>query len=413
MLTPSEIEKYLYYGYIPRQKPLDIKGLFSRYEIHIQKDKNKENIKTLIQKGSELLDKIFKDIAVKVGNKKVVIPLSGGMDSRAILGGILKYLPKEQIETVTIGIPGALDYELGQKVAKKAGVVNKVINLDEIIWSEQKLINYACNFKYPIRLLDGYLYSQIFRSYAKNTFFISGFLGDPLSGSHLPKKISNTWNEAIDNFNNKSNYLSTKIRDYKNSFLPSKPFLDKNLMPYDEQLDLFIRQRYYIKPIVLLKDKIHITPFLYPKIIEFFLNLPNELRKGQLFYKKLLLYKFPELFSVPLKNTGGFSLNTLPIHLFYQRLINKTRSLWRIYNPVLSETSPLMLNYIDFEESLRNKYDLKKIAIKNLKELSKRDVIHGMDIQKIWNDHQSKRKNNTKLINLLISLEIYYKSQKI
>lgn len=57
-------------------------------------------------------------------NDRVLIPLSGGLDSRAILAEVLQITSKENIITFTFGHPGSFDFEIGKLVAKNAGVRN-------------------------------------------------------------------------------------------------------------------------------------------------------------------------------------------------------------------------------------------------------------------------------------------------
>ncbi|MCK5038835.1 MAG: hypothetical protein KAS16_07020, partial [Thermoplasmata archaeon] len=53
--------------------------------------------------------------------QKIIIPISGGLDSRAILDATLKCIPKENVVTFTFGEEGSLDFDIGKRVAKKAG----------------------------------------------------------------------------------------------------------------------------------------------------------------------------------------------------------------------------------------------------------------------------------------------------
>ncbi len=411
-LTKDQINAFLYYGYVPRPNQVKVQRLLSRYGIDLQEIKSQKPREELIREGAKILDDTFHDIAGKVGKETVVIPLSGGMDSRAILAGMLKHLPKSQIQTVTVGIPGALDYEIGQQVAKKVGVVNKVINLGKIKWSEQELIGYAKKFHYPIALVEGFLFSQVFSCFEGGSVFLSGFMGDPLSGSHLQKNDSVTWEKAKIGFIKRNNYTENQSSWPENELLPEKPFLDRKLITLDEQLDFFIRQRLYIMPLVLLKDKKHIAPFLNPRWVVFMLNLPRSLRKDQMLYKKILFNAYPELFSLPLKNTGGLPLNVSTVQFFLKRITNRIGYTGRKYLPFVFSGSAQGLNYIDFELSYRKKDDLKAFAQKSLDDLQYRGLVKEINIPIIWQEHQTGQANHSQLISLLVSLEIYFKAAK-
>jgi hypothetical protein len=409
-LTKDRIKAFLHYGYVPTPSSLNLADLFSHYGIKIKAIKSQESEKNLISKGAEILDDVFKSTACQIGNRTAVIPISGGMDSRAILGGILRHLPKKQIQTVTVGIPGALDFEIGQKVAHKEGVSNKTTNLDNITWNEDELIRYAAKFQSLIPIIEGFLFSQVFDGFKGKSCFLSGFMGDPLAGSHLPASQSICWQHAKTAFIERNNYTRSKAFFPDKDLLPTNPLADNGILTLDEQLDFFIRQRVYIKPLVLLKGYKHITPFLYPRWIEFMLNLPHELRSGQFLYKKILQYMYPDLFSLPLKNLGGLPLGATCFQMFPKRALNKLFHLARRYLPfVFTKPSP-GLNYIDFERAYRDKPDLKTIAEKNLNDLHKRNIVEEINIPAIWQEHQSRKYNHAQLITLLASLEIFYKA---
>lgn len=412
-LTKDQIKAFLHYGYVPRPKPVNLAGLLCRYGIEIKGTKSRKADKGLVSKGAEILDAVFKDVARQIESRSAVIPISGGMDSRAILGGILRHLPKEQIQTVTVGIPGALDYEIGQKVAHKAGVANKAVNLDKITWNEDELLRYASKFQDPIALVEGFLFSWVFDGFEGNPCFLSGFMGDPLAGSHLPANQSADWPQAKTAFIQRNNYTKSKDFFPEKDLLPSTPLTDAELLTFDEQLDFFIRQRCYILPLVLLKGYHNITPFLCPRWIEFMLNLPHELRKSQFLYKKILKYMYPDLFSLPLKNLGGLPLGASGFQMFQKRVFNRSYTLARKYLPFAFTKPSPGLNYIDYERAYREKPDLKAIAEKSLNDLHKRNIVEEIHIPTIWQEHQSRKCSHSQLINLLISLEMHHKARKI
>jgi hypothetical protein len=55
-------------------------------------------------------------------NEKLLVPISGGLDSRYLLGSVLELFPPSRIIATTFGQKGTLDFEIGKQVARKAGV---------------------------------------------------------------------------------------------------------------------------------------------------------------------------------------------------------------------------------------------------------------------------------------------------
>jgi len=70
-------------------------------------------------------------------DEKIIIPLSGGLDSRVTLAAALKCTSKEKIVTFTFGEKESLDFEIGKMVAEKAGVKNIPLGVEKQNFEEQ------------------------------------------------------------------------------------------------------------------------------------------------------------------------------------------------------------------------------------------------------------------------------------
>ncbi len=346
-----------------------------------------------------------------LGDKKIVIPISGGLDSRGILAGMSQLLPKRQIHTVTLGIPGALDYDIGQKVARKAGIPNTAINLDNTSWDERDLVGYARKFNAPTSLLEGFLFSKIFDVGGPDAVYLSGFLGEALAGAHLKREPSQTWSEALLNFR-EWNCRSGFSHFTSMAELPQQPLMSSKLVSFDDQLDLFIRQRYFIRPIVPMRGYTHAMPYMDLKWIEFMLNLPHSLRFHQRLYKSLLLTAYPKLFSMPVKNTGGLPLEPSRYNLLSKQITTRVAKCMHKILPAGKTRPSPRLNYIDFTRSFREKTDLKAIAEKSLNDLHFRKLLDDIDIRRLWHEHQTGQSDHARLISVLISLEIFLKTDQ-
>ena len=73
------------------------------------------------------------------GNEKILVPLSGGLDSRYILGTLLELVSPARILTFTFGSKNSYDFEIGKKVAKEIGVKNIAFPLKPLDYSEDSL----------------------------------------------------------------------------------------------------------------------------------------------------------------------------------------------------------------------------------------------------------------------------------
>jgi hypothetical protein len=67
------------------------------------------------------------------------------------------------------------------------------------------------------------------------------------------------------------------------------------------------------------------------------------------------------------------------------------------------------LNYIDFENGIRNRPDLKEIVSTNVQALKARGVVSWIDIDRLWKMHLNSDANYSDALTLLTSLELHLK----
>ena len=286
-----------------------------------------------------------------------VVPLSGGLDSRAVLSGLLEYnaIEDEEITTITFGSPGTWDYEIGQTVADHAGVKNVAVNLATVTWSEERLSEYFAKHRPRSRVLESYLnYIALTEAIdargLENPTIWSGFLGETLAGNHLPKEASDSWEEAISYFTEFNRFVdrATLPEEYdpKNR-LPSEPYIDPESVRFEDQLDLAVRQQYFTRPIIEQGGFDYVQPFKHPHVLSFYLNLPEEYRLKRTLTKEMFLEMDRELFSLPSTATNGLGLH----RHWMLGLANK--ALIKVKTRVTGLNHPNM-NYVDFEALLES-----------------------------------------------------------
>ena len=118
-MSSIQINQYLWCGYLPPDKfptwiadcvtPAATDNEYSPHE------------------AAGRFDALF-DALVEQSSSRCV-SLSGGWDSRAILGALLERTDSDQIVTVTFGVLGQLDYDLGKMVADSVGVEHHAFDL--------------------------------------------------------------------------------------------------------------------------------------------------------------------------------------------------------------------------------------------------------------------------------------------
>jgi len=149
----------------------------------------------LIKQHAHIINSIFKRLIENINRKNVLIPLSGGLDSRLVLCK-LKSLGCKNIKTFSYGPVGNHDAKWAKKIAKYLDVpwifvpYNKK-NVLNFFWSEKR-INYwkfAFNGVSVPFMVDevaiDYLISEKYITDVENTIIINGQSGDFISGGHV------------------------------------------------------------------------------------------------------------------------------------------------------------------------------------------------------------------------------------
>ena len=412
MIEKNKLNLFLYFGYIPNS---DIK--FLNHIVHSKLKNNKfteyEDINKTIKIGKQIFSSIFENrTSNKIDN---IVPLSGGLDSRAILSGLLECLQSNNITTVTFGTPNTWDFSIGNLVAKKIGTKHHKIDLTKDInsWSTESLVETARNLDSPIWIFDKHINKKIVDIFGINSTYWSGFMGDPIAGSHLHEIASTKWEDAVDIFlkKNRRTHFKLNKNNYKND-IPNHAFYNKSVLEYEEQLDFSLRQGGYIQQIVLQKEFNFSTPFLHEKWIGFMLNSPRTYRYKQYLYKNILFSNYHHLFKLPTKNLRGKSLSNSKQSLIVNNFSLYANSLfYKLFGKNYIKFKNI--NYVDFEFMMIHNNKFNNLIKENLHDLSKRNIIDWINFKTILNQYTKPIYNLTEIVTTLVSLEIYLKSKNI
>ncbi|MFW6047658.1 MAG: hypothetical protein ACOCP4_07750 [Candidatus Woesearchaeota archaeon] len=405
------INNYLYYGYLPpKQFPAWLNdGL-----------KLSENFDYSVKGAAQVFDKIFDELLAKYPNKKHIVLLSGGWDSRAILGALLERIDKSQIETVTFGVPGQLDYDIGLNVAKSAGVKAHAIDLRTIEFTWDKILKSVKNSPWT-GVPDGLFNSIARSSFSKLEDIIwIGFLGCLFKLRGLQNNINlNDWERS--KFFAFKERMIFSVQLYHEEFSPYKilPKINNyNNLTYDDALDLGIRQTKYIAPIVLPLEKwknweskisleengsLVIAPYIDKAFVKYWLTAPFEKRKNQNFFLEMLKYKFPELFALPNKANHGLPAN-VNYKLHPKRFKNALSQRLQKKAPWLGIKYTEKLNYLDYDEMFRKRADYQKTLNEAISYLQTNNVTPWLNLDTMRTDHLKQKENYGNAFCILIGL---------
>jgi len=337
-----------------------------------------------------------------------VVPLSAGLDSRAILATLLDHpdVSLEDVDTVTFGTPGTWDYEIGQRVAEVAGVKNETIDLtvESFDWSLDALREYARTRGCPGGIFTGYANAAISRVIPQDGVIWAGFIGGPTAGGHQPAEPSDSWEGACAYFAEHEQYASglTAPNFDPQATLPEEPFISRKRLSFEEQLDFALRQQCAIAPVVIGSGTYRF-PFTHPKWLEVSLNLPARHRRGRTLFIDAFVDAFPELFALPTDANAGLSPSAS------RRKQKAKRAGLRGWQGVSSRLGFDVVhpatNYIDFESAFRSG-QLQNVTKELLDSFADRDIVDWVDPQQVWNKHQAGT-NRAREIQVLCATELY------
>ena len=412
-MTREKIFTFLHFGYLPDASLSDCVVLRN---LNLTEWRNKKAIlckkplQMLIKEGVLTLKRAIQKSLHQSDRGNHIVLLSGGLDSRAILGELIEILDRKDIIAVTFGTPGTWDFEIPKLVARTAGVHHECIDLtsSQWKWDFEGMVKTAAQMETPTWLFDAYVHYHIPQYFGAECIYWSGFMGGAVAGSLSPQKQSASWEEAVSRFVERERFsrscnLTPPSYDIK-MCLPAEPLIDSSLLCYDEQLDVLIAQDHAYG--ILFEGYNYRTPFVEPGWLEYILSIPDDYRRKEKLYKEILKAAYPRLFSLPTKANQGLPLDA-PFRKRALRLVERGfRAFCKRVFPRSRWGVSLGISYIDFDRGLRERNDLKAIVFESIQSLKKRRIIDWIDIDDIWHRHQHKQGNYADALILLSSLEM-------
>lgn len=415
------LSTFLFYGYLPKIPDNVLGQPWAQYAIDPQnRDVSlglliSENENDLVSRGVA----IFRDMFRTVPKGTHVVPLSGGLDSRAILGGLLDAGLKKDIIAITYGTPGSLDYEIPVLLCKEVGIRHEKVDLtkSEISYDFDESSSDNNHWLF----FDAEFRKQITRKFGRDAIYWSGFMGDPLAGSHSLPVPSQSWEKACSEFVRHNKFVHS-VRLWHPDFqpevvLPSQPIFEGRLLNYDDQLDFAIRQMSCIKPVVMQEPYYWQAPLLNSEWVHFILSVPHRYRLKQYLYRRILQTSYPKLFSLPTKNDCGLSVCSPDWIIYLQKklVFKGFRTCASILASIMSgklivlNNDRPMVNYIDFDETLRTSKGVREIIYSYIMDLKDRRITNWLNLDLVWNQHIKRFANHGDALFLLAALELNFK----
>lgn len=303
----TQICDFLWYGYVPSAGRS--RELFARYERLL----NDQTVETFdwkdLPSARRLLVRIVEELTVGNGVDEICLPLSAGLDSRALLGAALEVLPADRICAFTLGHPGTEDFDRARDFTRD--ILPRHFKFDSIVqgWDTTKRVAQVA--RRPNDAVTGIGefagIGSVELHALKRLPQLKGFLGDALSGKKLPNSLSGRWVDAVHGYAQRyrahKGPLAVTPADYDPlTALPDEPFGGGARMLLDDQVQFVFRQEQHIRQSFANLPGPHsklahpIFPFDDPRWVRSFLLLPTQLRLQQPFYRHFLANAFPKIF---------------------------------------------------------------------------------------------------------------------
>jgi asparagine synthase (glutamine-hydrolysing) len=342
MIDREAVSDFISYSYILGDKTLltDIKSLpsasllkynYEEQDISIQKYW-KPVYKPKKGKIDDFADEAYDLLSTSVTDKlpsktSIISPISGGLDSRLILG-ILKNLPIQyQLNAVTYGQRFSDEYKYGKKVCRSLNVQNHML-IDMNASSLIKLYKYAAWFSegmipisnchlllFPlfVSIKNDYLFNGIYGGpsnycalyYSKRNFPMNNLTDDEkamdianvmalpaqiLSGMFSGPVMKDVEKNVINNI--KSEFTKFKCVSDEYCFQRDAFFIENRMRRFINQSSL---HRFF------WEEQLPLTSYA---LYSFYLQTPAEMLVERELLKNILIRKFPKLASIPDANTG-------------------------------------------------------------------------------------------------------------
>ena len=336
--------------------------------------------------------------SIEAGN--LVVPLTGGMDSRIILSYLTRFLGSKKIKTISGGTSRSIDSLIPSRLTNQLHIQHASVDFDDSELDFNSLITSARASISPAKYIERSIFHQVFNYYPTDRIYVTGFMGDPLAGSHInPKSVHNPefFVQAMNNYgfsSSSSSFTSSQISDF--AVLNSRYTLEI------DQIDMLWRQRSLIFDTFASTKRHCFHPFADRRWIRLWINLPIDYRQGKQAYKAFAnaycqnIFNFTEAEDKVYRNYMKLS----------NRVLRKIKASFGFDSDYFSKHK-----FIDFSAAFRERDDFKRLYQKALIDTPLSNFFKKFDPESMFLCHQERRQDLSSQMLALCNYSIYMHSR--
>lgn len=273
---------------------------------------------------SAITENIFKKLVDRLDGRKVLLPLSGGLDSRLILSKLVE-LGYDNIYVFTYGVKNSNEFQMAKHVCDVLNIKWNYIGFSEIKSTSNTFDEYMCNYLSQCGLISS-MFSLMevaaFYELQKNkiitpdTVVLNGQTGDFISGAHIRMdQLKTVSKERVFDYIIKKHFSLWPMLLTPNNKSIILSHLEKDLMELstyiDEEIDFLHfyeyweykeRQAKFVVNGQRLYDSLNCRwelPFWNADLIEFWKSCPLQFKFDQnLYVTYLQKYNYKNIFDV-------------------------------------------------------------------------------------------------------------------